>query len=99
MKEGYTMNFPNTNSNDPINFLSANNGELEITTEQGLIYNTAKVETIAKIITNHTMPIDGVMSSSTMDFADEEGFDTYDGATKLWEKAVDMVIAQQTIAA
>ena len=33
MKEGYTMNFPNTNSNDPINFLSANNGELEITTE------------------------------------------------------------------
>tara|TARA_R110000822_G_scaffold68756_13_gene167314 strand:+ start:2835 stop:3122 length:288 start_codon:yes stop_codon:yes gene_type:complete len=90
------MNFPNTNSKDLINFLSANNGELEITTEEGLIYNTAKLETIAKIITNHTMPIDGVLSSSSMDFAKEYGFKTNDAASKLWEKAVDLVIAQQT---
>ena len=85
------MNFPNTNSNDPINFLSANNGELEITTEQGLIYNTAKVETIAKIITNHTMPIDGVMSSSTMDFADEEGFAHYGDAKILAEEGFKLM--------
>ena len=28
---------------------------------------------------------ESVFHSSSMDFADEEGFDTYDGAWKLWE--------------
>ena len=42
------------------------------------------------------MPIDGVLSSSSMDFAKEYGFKTNDAASKLWEKAVDLVIAQQT---
>ena len=85
------MNFPLKNTNDQINFLSADNGEIQTQTEQGLIYNTAKVETIAKIIKNHTIPMDGVMSSSSMDFADEYGFKTWDGAQKLWQAAVDMV--------
>ncbi len=96
MKKGTkTMNFPNTNTYDRINFLSANNSEIEIHTELGLIYNTAKVETIAKIITNHTVDVDGTASSSSMDFAEEYGFENNDDAIKLWDAAVDMVIAQQ----
>jgi hypothetical protein len=94
-KDTKTMNFPNTNTNDQINFLSADNGEIQIHTEQGHIYNTAKVETIAKIITNHTVDVDGTASSSSMDFAEEYGFENNDDAIKLWDAAVDMVIAQQ----
>ena len=35
-KDTNTMNFPNKNTNDQINFLSADNGEIQIHTEQGL---------------------------------------------------------------
>jgi len=33
---------------------------------------------------------DAVYGSSTMDFADEEGFDTRDGATNLWNEAIEI---------
>jgi len=34
---------------------------------------------------------DSVYHSSTMDFADEEGFDTHNGAWKLWEATMKIV--------
>ena len=33
---------------------------------------------------------DAVYGGSSMDFADEEGFDTYDGAMNLWNEAIDI---------
>ena len=84
-------------------FIGANNGGLEIFKGPGNLVggNIKTAKTFKYVMDTHHIDIDNdtIYYTSSMDFADEEGFDTYDGATKLWEKAVDMVIAQQTIAA
>ena len=36
-----------------------------------------------------------VKTSSSMDFADEEGFDHYDGAKVLWAEAMDMLTVME----
>lgn len=77
-------------TNDPINFLSANEGQLELHTKEGLTYMTDKVETIAKILTNHGVPV-SVNTSSSMDFADEYGFANWNGAQKLWASALELL--------
>ena len=82
-----------------IDYINAHNGGIQMYAGLDNIVgwgNTA--QHIAYVMQTYGMA-DAVYGGSSMDFADEEGFDTYDGATKLWEKAVDMVIAQQTIAA
>ena len=56
----------------------------------GLDYMTDKVETVAKILTNHGVPT-SVATSSSMDFADEYGFEKWDGAQKIWNAALNMV--------
>ena len=75
---------------DPINFLYAEKGCLGIKTTDGLDYMTDKVETVAKILTNHGVPT-SVATSSSMDFADEYGFEKWDGAQKIWNAALNMV--------
>ena len=44
---------------------------------------------IAYVIATHGLA-DEVFGGSSMDFADEEGFDHYDGAKTLWNEALAM---------
>ena len=44
---------------------------------------------IAYVVATHGL-CHNVFHSSTMDFADEEGFEHYGGAWKLWEEAIGM---------
>ena len=44
---------------------------------------------LAYILDTHNIQGD-VMYCSTMDFADEVGFATHDGAKKIWEAAIEM---------
>ena len=48
---------------------------------------TAKM--LAYILDTHKI-YDAVMFTSSMDFADEEGFAHYDGAKNLWNEAVEL---------
>ena len=50
---------------------------------------------IAYVIETHGLADDTVATSSSIDFADEEGFDHYDGAKLLWDEALAMTILME----
>ena len=69
--------------------IGANEGTLEIRGENGVIANgiaTAKTLVYNLEKADIDLDFDDVFFSSSMDFADEYGFDTYDGAKELWEE-------------
>lgn len=70
-----------------INYISAHQEGLQLSDDNGVVGFGMKPETIAYILGTHGLA-ETVMGSSSMDFADEYGFGTADGAMKLWEEAV-----------
>ena len=83
-----------------IDFISAKDGGIELFSNVGgmnhpdwceqLIVGFAKdAKTLADFLEIHGVA-SAVYASSTMDFADEEGFATHDGAKNLWDQAVDI---------
>ena len=71
-----------------IDYIAANNGFIEMYTKAGGM--VAKAQTAKTICyTLQMYGFDGsVGTSSSIDFADEYGFDHYDGAKDLWEEGV-----------
>jgi len=71
-------------------FISANNGGIEVGIGVGNKVGFAKTpKMLAYILDTHKI-FGEVMFTSSMDFADEYGFDHYDGAKDLWKNAVEM---------
>ena len=71
-------------------FISANNGGIEVGIGVGNKVGFAKTpKMLAYILDTHKI-FGEVMFTSSMDFADEYGFDHYDGARKLFNDAVGM---------
>lgn len=72
-----------------INFLSAVNGGLELSNEgRSEVFWSKSVSDIVEFVREVGMaPV--IYGSSTMDFADEEGFDHYDGANEMWNQVVE----------
>ena len=75
-------------------FISANNGGLEIYKGVGNLIagNIKTAKTFKYVMDTHNIDIDfdTIYYTSSMDFADEYGFDHYDGAKNLWDDAVEM---------
>ncbi|MGI9526646.1 MAG: hypothetical protein ACR2MS_06020 [Weeksellaceae bacterium] len=65
-------------------FLGADYGGLSLTTRDGDRMWSKSVSDLAEFVREKGIA-STVMGSSTMDFADEEGFDTYDGAEEMWK--------------
>ena len=71
-------------------FISANNGGIEVGIGVGNKVGFAKTpKMLAYILDTHKI-FGEVLFTSSMDFADEYGFDHYDGAKDLWNNAVEM---------
>ena len=73
-----------------IDYINAHNGGIQMYAGLGNIVgwgNTA--QHIAYVMQTYGLA-DAVYGGSSMDFADEEGFDTYDGATNLWNEAIEI---------
>ena len=74
-----------------IDYINAHNGGIQMYAGLDNIVgwgNTA--QHIAYVMQTYGMA-DAVYGGSSMDFADEEGFDNYDGAKLLWDEALAMV--------
>ena len=63
-----------------IDYINAHNGGIQM---------GKTAQHIAYVMQTYGMA-DAVYGGSSMDFADEEGFDTYDGATNLWNEAIEI---------
>ena len=75
-----------------IRFISANKGGIELFSDPGVKIGYAKEPTkLAELIKVFGLG-DDVYTSSSMDFADEEGFTTQNGAHVLWEKAINVIL-------
>lgn len=76
-----------TNQNE-INFIAAHNGGIQMFSDEGIIAwgNTASM--IAYVIKTKGISSNSFHSSS-MDFADEEGFENQDDAWKLWNDGME----------
>ena len=70
-----------------IDFITANNGQIEMFSNNSSVAKAATAKSIAYFLQENGF--DGsVMASSSMDFASEEGFDSDDDAKILWEQGV-----------
>ena len=69
-------------------FISANNGGIEVGIGVGNKVGFAKTAKMLAYILDTKKIYGSVMFTSSMDFADEYGFDHYDGARNLWDAAV-----------
>ena len=78
-----------TNQNE-IGFIAAHNGGIQMFSNEGVVGYGNTVEMIAYVIKTKGISSNAFHSSS-MDFADEEGFENYDGAWKLWNDAMELV--------
>ena len=72
-----------------IDFISAKDGGIEMSNSNGVVAYAKTPEGIASSIETNILA-DAVYGSSSMDFADEEGFATHDGAKKLWDQAIEI---------
>lgn len=74
----------------PVRFIAAHDGGIEMFTNPGeKLAWAATPEMIAHMLKKNGMA-DIVHGSSSMDFADENGFVNHDDARKLWNKAIDI---------
>ena len=79
-----------------IDYLSARNGKLVLhkitnnTFENREEFEASTAQEVADILTTHGYG-ESFMCSSSMDFADEDGFDTPDGATNLLHAGFDII--------
>lgn len=73
-----------------IDFIAAHNGGIQMFANNGVVGFATTAKMVAYII--QTKGLAGaVFHSSSMDFADEEGFENYDDAWKLWEAGMELV--------
>ena len=73
-----------------IDYINAENGGIKMYSGVGNVVGWGKTaKHIAYVIATHGLA-DAVFGGSSMDFADEEGFDHYDGAKILWDEALAM---------
>ena len=73
-----------------IDYINAENGGIKMYSGVGNVVGWGKTaKHIAYVIATHGLA-DAVFGGSSMDFADEEGFDHYDGAKVLWNEALAM---------
>ena len=79
--------------NTKINFVSADDGKLELSYYEMGVRKTKASENpiiLAEVMKKHGFE-DTVMASSSMDFASEYGFKTDDGAKILYKNAVGLL--------
>ena len=73
-------------------FISANNGKIEVFKGVNNLVGGAKTaKGLAYILATHKVNDYDVYFTSSMDFADEEGFDHYDDAKNIWNEAVELI--------
>tara|TARA_E500000178_G_scaffold14931_1_gene14412 strand:+ start:54 stop:308 length:255 start_codon:yes stop_codon:yes gene_type:complete len=73
-----------------IDYINAYNGGIKMYSGVGNVVGWGKTaKHIAYVIATHGLA-DAVFGGSSMDFADEEGFDHYDDAKILWDEALAM---------
>jgi NADH dehydrogenase/NADH:ubiquinone oxidoreductase subunit G len=70
-----------------INFISAMDGGIECKSDSATVGWANTAESLAKIMVANKLA-GAVYGSSTMDFADEEGFESPNGAHELWDEAI-----------
>ena len=73
-----------------IYYVSALNGGIEMTTENGTTLWSDTVEGVARAMQEHGIA-SPLMGSSTMDFASEEGFDSDDGANLMLKRVFELI--------
>lgn len=69
-------------------FISAGAGGLSLTSRDGESLWSKNISDLVEFVREKGLATQ-VMGSSTMDFADEEGFDHYNGANEMWESVVE----------
>ena len=71
-------------------FIGAHEGGIQVFKGAGNLIGFAKTPKMLAYILDTKKIFGEVMFCSGMDFADENGFDHYDGAKNLWNAAVEM---------
>lgn len=72
-----------------ISFIAAVNGGLEICNDdRSEVFWSKNISDLIEFVREVGLART-VYGSSTMDFADEEGFDHYDGANEMWNSVVE----------
>ena len=80
-----------------IDYLSAQDGKLALHhSDRKEVFLASTAQEVADILTTHGHG-DSFASSSSMDFADEYGFDTYDGATNLLYAGFDIIHSKEAV--
>ena len=78
-----------------IDYINAYKGGIKMYSGVGNVVGWGKTaKHIAYVIATHGLA-DTVYGGSSMDFADEEGFDHHDGAKVLWAEAMDMLTVME----
>ena len=73
-------------------FISAENGFVKVYKGVDNVVGGAKTaKGLADILATHKVQNHEVYFTSSMDFADEEGFDHYDDAKNLWNEAMKLI--------
>ena len=73
-----------------IEFISAFKGGIKMFSGEGVVGYGDTAEMIAYVLKTKGLS-SGASHSSSMDFADEEGFENHDDAWKLWNHAMELV--------
>ena len=73
-----------------VDFISAHKGGIQMFSNLGLVGWGNTPESVAYVLNTKGMA-ESIMGSSSMDFASEEGFDSDDGASFLFKKALELV--------
>ena len=73
-----------------VDFISAHKGGIQMFSNLGLVGWGNTPESVAYVLNTKGMA-ESIMGSSSMDFASEEGFDSDDGASFLFKKALEFV--------
>jgi len=74
-------------------YFSADNGKVELSVEQKKIGSSKTATGLAKLLIKAKVNVDSddIFCSSSIDFADEYGFNHYNDARDLIEEAIDLV--------
>jgi hypothetical protein len=73
-----------------IDFISAHEGGIQMYANDGLVGYAKTANSIAYVLKSKGVA-SSAFHSSSMDFADEYGFENYDGAWNLFEAAMELV--------
>lgn len=74
-----------------VTYIAAVDGRVQFFVGDVHVGEGSTAKELADVIKFQSLNLNGAYCSSSMDFADEEGFETYDAAHKLLDAAVEMV--------